>query len=48
MGICRMYIHDALMVELEGEAGRMEQFQQVVAEHLQRMALKETLTIQWT
>ena len=46
-GKCRLYIHEALIVELEGEAAQMEKFQQVVAEHLQRMALKETLAIQW-
>lgn len=47
MGTCRLSAENELKVELEGEAAQMERFQQVVAEHLQRMAAKEALAIQW-
>ena len=47
MGICRMLCTDILRVELEGEAEQMPVFQQVVADHLQRMASAEDLVIEW-
>lgn len=48
LGTCRMRADDAaLSVELEGEADQMSRLQEVVAEHLQRMARKEELVIRW-
>jgi len=47
-GMCRMYAGDVLTVELEGEGDQMPRFQEVVAEHLQRMAGKdEELAFEW-
>lgn len=47
MGECRMTCTEALTVELEGDAEQMPRFQEVVADHLHRMASKETLAIEW-
>lgn len=47
MGVCRMRCNDILAVELEGDAEQMPRFQEVVADHLHRMASKETLAIEW-
>ncbi len=47
IGICRLRCSELLTVELEGDADQMPKFQQVVADHLQRMAAKETLAIEW-
>ena len=47
MGTCRLISDNGLKVELEGAAEQMERFREVVAEHLQRMAAKEELAIQW-
>lgn len=47
MGVCRMRCNEALVVELEGDAERIQRLQQVVADHLHRMASKETLVIEW-
>ena len=47
MGICRLSADNGLDVELAGDAAQMEKFREVVADHLQRMAAKETLAIQW-
>jgi len=47
MGVCRMHCSDVLEVELETTPEQMSRLQQVVADHLQRMAGKETLVIEW-
>lgn len=48
MGICRMlYPGNGLTVEPEGNAEQMSTFQQVVSDHLQRMAGKDDLVIEW-
>lgn len=47
MGSCRMISDSGLKVELEAPAQQMERFREVVVEHLQRMAAKEELAIQW-
>lgn len=47
MGVCRLRCTDLLLVELEGDHEQMTQFQQVVADHLLRMAGKEKLVIEW-
>lgn len=47
LGVCRMRADAVLAVELEGEADQMPKLQEVVAEHLQRMARKEELVIRW-
>lgn len=47
LGTCRMRADAVLAVELEGEADQMPKLQEVVAEHLQRMARKEELVIRW-
>lgn len=46
-GVCRMHCADALTVELKSDAAQMPKLQQVVADHLQRMAAKESLVIEW-
>ena len=47
MGVCRMLCTDILRVELQGDAEQMATFQQVVADHLRRMASSEELVIEW-
>ena len=47
MGICRMLCTDILQIELHGDADQMATFQQVVADHLRRMASSEELVIDW-
>ena len=47
MGICRLQGGATLRVELAGDAEQMPTFQQVVADHLQRMAGKEELVVEW-
>lgn len=47
MGICRMLCTDILRVELQSDAEQMPTMQQVVADHLQRMASSEELVIDW-
>ena len=47
MGICRMLCTDILQVELHSGEEQMPRFQQVVADHLQRMASSEDLVIEW-
>ena len=47
MGVCQMTCTEVLTVDLEGDAEQMPRFQQVVADHLHRMASKETLAIEW-
>lgn len=47
LGICSMICTDILAVELQGEEQQMPALQQVVADHLQRMAGMEELLIDW-
>lgn len=48
LGICRLSCAtDSLAVELKSDAEHMQQMQQVVAEHLLRMASGEELIIEW-
>lgn len=47
LGVCRMHCDAQLHVALEGDDEQMERFQQVVADHLHRMASRETLAIEW-
>lgn len=47
LGICRMLCADILRVELQSDEQQMPTFQQVVADHLQRMASSEELVIEW-
>ncbi len=47
MGVCRMICTDILRVELQSDEQQMSTFQQVVAEHLQRMASSQELVIEW-
>lgn len=47
MGACRMHCGDALVVTLQSDAAQMPQLQQVVADHLIRMASGEQLVIEW-
>ena len=47
LGVCRLHCADTLTVELESDSVQMSRLQQVVADHLQRMAGKETLAIEW-
>lgn len=47
MGICRMLCTDILRVELHSDEEQTPRFQQVVADHLQRMASSEELVIEW-
>ena len=47
LGICRMVCTDILRVDLHSDDQQMAQLQQVVADHLSRMAGSELLTIDW-
>jgi hypothetical protein len=47
MGMCRMYCSDVLKVELQTDIAQMPKLQQVVADHLLRMANPEALVIEW-
>lgn len=48
MGICRLLGSEAeLRVELQGDAESMPRFQEVVADHLQRMDAGNPLIIEW-
>lgn len=47
MGVCRLHCTDMLTVELESDAVQMPTLQQIVTDHLQRMAGKEELAIEW-
>lgn len=47
MGVCRLYCTEELTVELESDSEQMSLLQQVVADHLLRMAGKEELAIAW-
>lgn len=47
MGVCRMLCADALTVELHSDPEQMATFQQVVADHLQRMSSGDALIIEW-
>lgn len=47
LGVCRLHCADTLTVELTSDAAQMPTLQQVVTDHLQRMAGKETLGIEW-
>ena len=47
MGVCQMYCTDLLIVTLESDAEQLPKLQQVVSDHLLRMAGKETLVIEW-
>ncbi|WLP93615.1 DUF2218 domain-containing protein [Psychrobacter sp. M13] len=48
MGICRLHCTDLLTVELSSDTEQMARLQEVVSDHLLRMAGKETLIIEWT
>ena len=48
MGICQMQCTDVLTVILKSDTEQMPTLQQVVSDHLLRMAGKETLVIDWT
>lgn len=48
LGTCRMTCDTQLHVALNGEADNMPKFRQVVADHLHRMASRETLRIEWS
>lgn len=47
MGHCRMQAGEVLKVGLQAEGDQMALLQQVVVDHLVRMASKETLTVNW-
>lgn len=47
LGRCRLHGAAALTVELESDAEQLARLQQIVADHLQRMARDETLVITW-
>ena len=47
LGICRMLCTDILQVELHSDVEQISQLQQVVADHLRRMASSEELVIDW-
>lgn len=47
LGICRMLCTDILQVELQSDAEQMPTLQQVVENHLRRMASSEELAIEW-
>lgn len=47
MGVCQMYCTDLLIVTLRSDAEQLPKLQQVVSDHLLRMAGKETLIIEW-
>lgn len=46
MGVCQMYCTDLLIVTLKSDAEQLPKLQQVVSDHLLRMAGKETLIIE--
>lgn len=46
MGVCQMYCTDLLIVTLKSDAEQLPKLQQVVSDHLLRMAGKETLVIE--
>lgn len=46
-GVCRLYCTEVLTVELDSDSEQMPFLQQVVTDHLIRMAGKEELAIQW-
>lgn len=48
IGICQMQCTDVLTVTLESDNAQLPRLQQVVSDHLLRMASKETLVIEWT
>ena len=47
LGICHMFSTDILRVELRSDEQQMSTFQEVVADHLRRMASSEQLVIEW-
>lgn len=47
LGICHMFSTDILRVELCSDEQQMPTFQEVVADHLRRMASSEQLVIEW-
>ena len=47
LGICHMLCTDILQVELHSDVEQISQLQQVVADHLRRMASSEELVIDW-
>lgn len=47
LGICHMFSTDILRVELRSDEQQMPTFQEVVADHLRRMASSEQLVIEW-
>lgn len=47
LGICRLHAAETLTVNLESNAEQTPTLQQVVTDHLQRMAGKEVLVIEW-
>ncbi|MGO1501468.1 MAG: DUF2218 domain-containing protein [Marinobacter sp.] len=47
LGICRLHCTDILTVKLESDVAQMPRLQEVVADHLVRMAGKEKLVIEW-
>lgn len=47
MGVCQIYCTDLLIVTLKSDAEQLPKLQQVVSDHLLRMAGKETLVIEW-
>lgn len=47
MGVCQMCCTDLLIVTLKSDTEQLPKLQQVVSDHLLRMAGKETLVIEW-
>lgn len=47
LGVCRMQCKSTLDVELHADVEQMSRLQQVVADHLQRMATAQQLAIEW-
>lgn len=47
LGLCHMRCTDILQVQLHSDAEHISQLQQVVADHLRRMASMEELVIDW-
>lgn len=47
LGACRLHCADMLTVELKSDAAQMPRLQQVVTDHLQRMAGNVPLGIEW-
>lgn len=47
LGICRMFCTDILRVELHSDVQQMPTLQQVVTDHLRRMAGSQELSIEW-